>query len=290
MIFEHRSFWMPKDVRNRQGYQDAAEFDASTGIAAIADGASSSLFSGSWAKILTRGVVGNPPDVSDREGFAAWLDELRELWREPIDDSVLAWHQKPKLQDGAHSTLLWIQLTATAAGAQMTSFAIGDCCLFHFRDGKPLRAFPLEKSNLFDATPDMLGSVSKEETPTTFQHLADECRHGDILALCTDALAVWTLGELEAGRDLDWGEFWAMTPDEFEERITELRADDAIRFDDTTLLLLKIVEGEDEAPAGSELDDLVDDVKASIDDVKEKVQETSDRLLKRLRRDRRRRK
>ena len=76
---------------------------------------------------------------------------------ESIDPEALAWHQKPKLAQGAHSTLLWIQLEPDDSDAEPTvklhCWAIGDCCLFHVRDGQVLRAFPMEQSELYTATP-----------------------------------------------------------------------------------------------------------------------------------------
>ena len=62
MYFQSKTFWLAKDASQAEQYQDAFALDAARGIAAIADGVSSSLFSAPWAKILTEAVVAGPPD------------------------------------------------------------------------------------------------------------------------------------------------------------------------------------------------------------------------------------
>ena len=52
MFFEHKAFWLPKDIEHPDEYQDAFAVDEVRGIAAIADGVSSSLFAASWARLL----------------------------------------------------------------------------------------------------------------------------------------------------------------------------------------------------------------------------------------------
>ena len=54
MFFEYRAFSLPKDAENTDGNQDAFAVDQQRGLAAIADGVSSTLFAGSWARILAR--------------------------------------------------------------------------------------------------------------------------------------------------------------------------------------------------------------------------------------------
>lgn len=278
MWFEHRSFWLPKDLQERNAYQDAFDVDPQRGLAAIADGASSSLFSASWAKILTEAVMENPPPVGDPDAFAAWLAGLRRKWREPIDVASLAWHQKPKFEEGAHSTLLWMTLSEPDGegddkprNMRLQGFAIGDCCLFLQRGGVMQRAFPLEESRLFDATPSMLGSVDhRQDGQLQLHRLDDVCQPGDLLALCTDAVAVWALRELEQGRSPDWHRFWSFTPDQFEEMVVRLRDDGAMRYDDATLVLVKLQPPAAATP-GETLDAVIDTVKESIDGIKDGI-------------------
>ena len=72
MRTESRVFWMPKDIGYEGDYEDAFALDEPRGVAAVADGVSSAIFSRQWADILTRAVIAGPPDVSD-ESFWPWL-------------------------------------------------------------------------------------------------------------------------------------------------------------------------------------------------------------------------
>jgi hypothetical protein len=115
MLFSHRTFWLPKDIQEPNGYEDAFEVDEIRGRAAICDGVSTSLFSGRWASILAKAAVSDPPDIYDRTALDEWLRRHREIWATAIDEQSLAWHQKPKLLDGAGSTLLWVEVTGSDA-------------------------------------------------------------------------------------------------------------------------------------------------------------------------------
>src|SRR5581483_9992929 len=104
MRFESRIFWLSKDADESAQYQDAFALDAETGRAAIADGVSSAIFSGPWARLLTLGAVADPPPLEDGGAFQAWLAEKRAAWANGIDASKLTWYQRPKMVDGAMTT------------------------------------------------------------------------------------------------------------------------------------------------------------------------------------------
>jgi hypothetical protein len=248
MFFRHRAFWLPKDVEQEEHYQDAYAADDVKGVAAIADGVSSSLFASSWAQLLVRAAVDQPPTVEDPKALGTWLGRQRQQWRAPIDVEKLAWHQRAKFKDGAFTTLLWVELDAAdVSGAfPMHCHSLGDCCLFHVRDNEVLRAFPYEHSSMFDTTPKMVGSAPGQKgARLEFDTLHDVCRAGDLLMLCTDALAVRLLTQLEAGASLAWDTFWNLTQITYSEYIIRLREQQQIRYDDTTVLILRI--GDDPA-------------------------------------------
>ncbi len=245
MIFESKSLWLAKDAEHVGEYQDAYCVDAERGIAAIADGVSSAIFSRRWAEILTARAVEDPPQVNDREAFAAWLVDPRQQWAASIDPSKLAWHQRSKLQAGAFSTLLAAKVAPAADSADstygLTAWAVGDCNLFHVRDGQMLCSFPIEESAQFGIDPLALGSMDvNRDHLIEFCHIQRECLTDDLLVLATDAIGSWALTEYEAGRTVDWNEFWNMTDDRWASRILDFRQKGEMRVDDATLLLLKI--------------------------------------------------
>lgn len=248
MRFEQRVFQLPKDSEYPDLYQDAWELDAESGRATIADGVSSAIFSGPWARIVTRAVIARPPDFESETDFPEWLAGLRQAWRDGIDFSKLAWHQRPKMVDGAMTTLLWLELTPSipdeipAETYRLRSFAIGDCALFHLRDGELLRMFPVESSADFGLDPSVIGSIDRKlDHLLEFKYIDDECKAGDTIVLCTDPIGLWALNRWEANDPVDWSVYWDMSPAEWEEEIFRLRRASLMRFDDTTLALLRVV-------------------------------------------------
>lgn len=246
MFFEHRAYWLPKDVQDPSRYEDAFEVDAARGLAAICDGVSTTLFSGRWAVLLAKAAVEETPDTRDPERLEAWLTKHRAAWAASVDESALAWHQKPKLLEGAASTLLWVELASSgmqdgvARPLRLRCYAIGDCCLFHVRSGQVLQTFPVLDSASFENNPHVLRSVYKRTDAVALEALESACNPGDLLVLCTDALGAWTMRQLEAGFPLDWEAFWDTTLEDWQRWLLELRQGNQIRYDDSTMLLLRI--------------------------------------------------
>ena len=145
---------LAKDPDYADENQDCFRVDESRGVAAVADGVSSAIFSGLWARILVEAAVDGLPDPEDREAFAPWLAQRREAWSGKIDVSRLAWFQKPKLREGAFSTLLCVRLVAAeedlpadASAWRLRGVAIGDTCLFLVRDGQTPAQVPHPEGN-----------------------------------------------------------------------------------------------------------------------------------------------
>jgi len=244
MLFEHRAFWLPKDVQNPHAYEDAFDVDGVRGLAAVCDGVSSTIFAGRWAAILAKAVVADPPDVVSHDLREAWLKRTRDAWVQSVDESTLAWHQKPKMLDGAGTTLLWIEIATDDAADgiarpyQLRAYSIGDCCLFHVRHGQVLQTFPIQDSARFESNPQVIRSVFKRGDVVEFEAMETQCRPGDLLVLCTDAVASWTMRQLEAGVTLDWNAYWDMPLEEWQQWLIGLRQQNQIRYDDSTAVLL----------------------------------------------------
>ncbi len=256
MLFESRSFWHAKSLEFALEYEDAFEV-GDNGVVAIADGVSSAIFSRAWARILTSAVVEQSPNLSDAEGFRNWLAQRRAEWLQSIDLTKLTWMQRQKLQQvrGAYSTLLWAEFFPWQEADSppdsngplrflLRSFAVGDCCLFHIRDGQLLRRFPLETVDEFAEDPITICSVNlNHDHLLEFHTLEDICLAGDMVFLTSDALAKWIYQELEADRPVAWDEFWNLTEDDWNQRVADLRdlpSDCRMRVDDTTLVMLRL--------------------------------------------------
>jgi hypothetical protein len=248
MRLDSRLLTLAKDPDNPGQFQDAFALDAARGIAAIADGVSSALFSGPWATILTQAVVAAAADPRDPATFAAWLAQCRAAWAASIDTSSLAWFQRAKLPTGAFSTLLWIRILEVAeaeagafGGFRLVGYAIGDTCLFHIRGGDLVRTFPVQTSAELLADPLALGSVDlNRDQLLQFATLDATCYPDDLLVLCTDAMADWALRCYESGTPPEWDKYWQMPEDAWQAEIISLRHHRCMREDDTTLAMLRV--------------------------------------------------
>ena len=262
MRFDTRLFTLAKDPEQPGAYQDACCIDTEHHIAAIADGVSSALFSGPWAAILAEAIVADSPDPKSAEEFAAWLARQRARWAASIDTSSLAWFQKAKLPAGAFSTLLYARVgpaddtrPGAFGGYRLAAFALGDSCLFQVRRGELVRSFPLETSAQFEADPIVLGSVDLgRDHLLEFAFLDEMCYPGDELILCTDAVAEWAARCYEQGEGPVWSDFWQMSEDDWRSGVVWLRQERQMRIDDSTMLMVRVVDervqthAADEAP------------------------------------------
>ncbi len=253
MPFEVRAFQLAKDPEHPAENQDAFAFDSDQGIAAVADGVASAIFSGVWAETLVQATVRQPPDPDNPIQFAAWLAECRRQWTERIDTTGLAWFQKAKLPTGAFSTLLWMQLfpleseqAGSFGGFRLLARAIGDSCLFHVRHGELLRSFPMASAAEFENNPLALGSVDLgRDSLMRFATFDVTCYPDDLLLLTTDAVGEWLYRCVEAGAPPVWSTLWETDATAWGERMDSLRATRDMRYDDATLLALQITNAAD---------------------------------------------
>jgi hypothetical protein len=250
MPFEHRVFSLAKDAEHPDENQDACRIDPARAVAVIADGVATGIFSRRWAEILAAATLASPPDVADEAAFAAWLAEQRRAWSAGIDLDGLTWFQKPKMRQGAFSTLLWVRLDPVETNEpaaepvfRLRARAIGDSCLLHVRAGRVLRTFPIEHSEELDADPVVLGSLDLgRDHLLEFQSLETTCRPGDLVVLCTDAVAHWALKRQEQGDPPRWDRYWGMSGPDWQREIADLRSRREMRYDDATLALLRVVD------------------------------------------------
>jgi len=233
----------PKEGNTEAEYEDAfacGKFggnadngSAGTVVAAVADGASSSVFARQWARLLVSEFTSAP--FVDGEA-AERIALLGFQWREQVASESLPWYAQEKLTQGAHAALLVVWWDAAAL--TWSARAIGDACFFILRGNDLLHAFPLTHSCDFDNRPTLISTETASENapPLPPFHTAEGAfEEGDRFLLMTDALAAWFLAETEAGNAP-----WETLPREqpaFEEWLRERRSDGSMRNDDVTLLI-----------------------------------------------------
>ncbi|WP_033442121.1 protein phosphatase 2C domain-containing protein [Saccharothrix sp. NRRL B-16314] len=257
------SLRVPKHGNTLPECEDAAHVlpvDPGLVLAAVADGASESLLAGEWADLLARSVNDSVLDdecaVRDADRFASALVLAGEAWdgwlasyvaRREADGRPIAWYEEPKLDRGPHATVLAARFAteaSEASGSSGTSWdaaALGDSCLFHVRDDRLVRAFPLESADAFSNSPGLVNAFNRDRELLA-RHVrtaSGRAEPGDRFFLCTDALAAWFLGAADRG-DRPWRELGEFTRsgdlDGFSGWLEGPRAEGVMRNDDVTVV------------------------------------------------------
>ena len=213
---------------------------------AVADGATESAFSRSWAQILARDFVGQPPDLEEDEpdGMEKWLAPRQESWNRLIPWSRIPWHGEAKTRAGALATLLGLTICrkpGPSQGLHWRAVAVGDSCMFLVRQDELFLSFPLDDAAQFDNTPALLCSnpANNGRISDEVQRIEGYCHAGDMIILASDALAAWFLAQNAAGQK-PWQTLLALTQAQWEAWLQSQREAGAIQNDDTTLMIARI--------------------------------------------------
>ena len=236
--------WLPKRGNTAEEYEDAFAGNPRVGRFAVADGATESVFAGSWARLLVEQFIQGPEcEIAE---WVAWVPSVQARWSEGISGRSLPWYAEMKVQQGAFATFLGVQVAATRdRGFAWRAIAVGDTCLFHTRSGELLGAFPIEHSGRFENSPPLVGSRTP---PQTLRERAVQASGtaitNDRLWLMSDAMAQWFLLEHEAG-NRPWEPLEQLltlkeSESVFASWIEGLRDAKRIRNDDVTLLAISL--------------------------------------------------
>ena len=181
------------------------------------------------------------------------MTAAQSSWSDYVGGQNLPWFAEEKVKLGAFAAFLGVTLEKEG---QWRAVAIGDCCLFHARNGELVETFPLAKSADFNNFPYLLGSL-KERNDGVFEQkqtkLDGQWASGDMFLLMSDALACWFLRCVEGGAGaqlIDW--FTALDSHELFQQLvqsqrTHLGPDQVPNMKDDDVTLVKIQVGDDQA-------------------------------------------
>jgi hypothetical protein len=225
---------------------------------AIADGASESSFSAVWAKLLVKSFCKSwdrqPPlelVASDSKDAAAddtlrGFERAAAIWDRCYGARSMPWYAEQKRDMGAYAAFLGLKFDPPDKLPEVgrwAATAIGDACMFQFRHGSLLTAFPIDDADAFTQSPWLF--ASRQSAASQSEHLRllqGEWRAGDEFLLLTDAAACWLLNGLHL-RDADpLGLFRSLrTQRDFEEWVAGQRSDivndrPRLRNDDVTII------------------------------------------------------
>ena len=235
----HRTLAVPRAGAGEAGYEDAVAIWAGGWpvCAAVADGATESVFARAWAEHLAQGLVERAAttDEAFRDALPDWQVEWRAEARGRAEQQP--WYVAAKAAEGAFAALLGLSLHADGT---WRAVSVGDCCLFHVRTGVLEQSWPVEAADAFTNRPALVPSRSDRPVPPP-DTAAGTWQPQDTFLLATDAVAAWLL-------DTSWAEDASSSSrladavtwnDETFHRVVETaRTAGALRNDDATLLVL----------------------------------------------------
>ncbi|CAN5242549.1 hypothetical protein BH10CYA1_BH10CYA1_09080 [soil metagenome] len=188
--------YFPGDLHSQQLYEINHD-QTDVFRASVSDGATDSIFSKLWAQLLAFGYGAGKwaSDItaeSIMEEQGAWLDFLGK--------QQLPWYAEEKAELGAFAAM--VGLTLFDDTKQWTAMALGDCCIFHIRNGECVRSFPISESAAFSNFPLLLCSVADRNSNVfdSKQVILDGTwQTGDQFVLMSDTVACWFISQIENG-------------------------------------------------------------------------------------------
>ena len=204
---------------------------------AVADGATISYDSASWAKLLTQKAVEDPRISSD------WLNATIALHGNGIRRDALPWMKQAAFDRGSFSTLSIVRVDRRLGA--LILFAIGDTNVFVVDRRRISLAFPLTNADQFTNAPLLISSQPAENKDA--EAIISAASHNPIdlrtfrdpLVICiaTDALACWALKQEDPASAL--AVVASMNGSDFLKFVVDERHAGRMRTDDTTLLVMR---------------------------------------------------
>jgi hypothetical protein len=223
----HWTCSVPKSGGDDTDYEDAVSIAAGNWPvrAAVADGATESVYAGLWAEMLVDTLV----DVgADPTALTAAVQARQSEWHAAVQERAAEqpWYVQTKAAEGAFATALVLSVREDGTWA---AAGIGDCCLFHLASDRT-QAWPADDPEAYTNRPALIPSRGGDRIPVP-DSTTGTWTPGDTFLLATDAVAAWLLRV---------GPRSVLAADvSFEAMVEDARDDGTLRNDDATLLILE---------------------------------------------------
>ena len=234
--------------KNQETYSDCADnyaFNIANNRFAISDGVSISFFSEIWSKILTHRYVENSTPLDGN-----FLTQCQKEWQKNIIEIIkqpdVKWFVKAKYNKKEFAAATFIGLQLLEEEQKWTVQSIGDSFLFFIpkdcSDFDKITTYPNEKGFVFDNYPNYLASIGNNHRGKRHISTKKNLEEGTFI-LMTDAIAEWFVKELK--EDVQ-GAVNLLSNIESQEHflqiVQEKRLDDSLKNDDTTILIIEVIE------------------------------------------------
>ena len=220
-------------------YEDAAAFNAVSGFAAVSDGVTSNTSrSDLFSDALVRHFVQGEFYLEKPEERKKWWDICVREWG--VQTFRLIPSMSPEEQSqrdaGSGATFIGFWIDPNKGGYL---YSIGDCYGFWFDGNIHTQTFP--ESTDFNNSPATVNTLQEQSTEK-LTVISFEILPGNMLALCSDALANFLLSQKPWETQPDfWKQMEAMNDSDFGKWSETRKAAGELIDDDYTLLLLRFL-------------------------------------------------
>lgn len=263
MRVELTAFILPHVGDEYSQCADRFSYDEANMSFAIADGVGNSLFPGDWAKLLCDDFVKHP-DMFTEDSKLIREHELIEKWERNRDSRVENLSEDEKFifemglskADFAASTFIGLTLSKNGWECQ----AIGDSYLFVLgKDYELINKVASMDGKDFDNYPEYFASKVGQHNGTIIKREGDY-KGVTCFALMTDALSDWFLSDA-TNQSSKKQLLSILNHQDFEKFINNERQMGNLKDDDTTMLVLKIIQdGKEELILEKKTVDKIDDL------------------------------
>jgi hypothetical protein len=238
-----RHFLMPKSGHSASECEDAIGIGTRTSRFAIADGATEAFDSSNWAKQLAHHWVELGDTLSATE-FWSWLEEEGRALSESWQNLQLPWYAEEKAHSGSFAAFVGVELDLESLPTRWKGIALGDSCMFQFRQSTLLTVMPAMEVDSFSSTPSLSPSRTSLQ-PGVLEKIVvngGELERGDILLLCSDALAAWVLGGIEQGsvKRFSFDRLFNSSETDLGDFFEQERSTGQLKDDDIALVILEV--------------------------------------------------
>ncbi|MCA0375530.1 MAG: protein phosphatase 2C domain-containing protein [Gemmatimonadetes bacterium] len=239
------SLLLPKDGLHPHECEDAIGIRSDLGRFCVADGATESFDSRTWARLLTK-HWSQCNGLTQPHELQSWWKRLGERHTRRWSERPLPWYAEEKAAVGAFATFLGFEVAETTEqGFRWQAVALGDSCLVQLRGGEIVLSFPLDEADEFGSHPQLLPSKPSLQAAVEgeVRCVSGTARSGDAFLLLTDALAAWMLRYSKSEPELTQNFLRLLesaSPESLADLVSNERRSRRLRNDDVAAVLLRL--------------------------------------------------
>jgi hypothetical protein len=233
-----RHFTTPKSGHTLAECEDAIGISDTRQRLAVVDGATEAFDSGRWARQLAETWV-QQSQLLAPEDFWTWLGQQGAHFAAAWSELQLSWYSEEKARAGSFAAFVGVELDLTTA--RWNGIALGDSCFFHFRESELLTTLPAITESSFTSTPVLAPSFTALQ-PNALKEVvtgSGELAVHDVLMLCSDALAAWTISLVHKQR-IPSELFFVANDEEVVSFFNDERTAGRLKDDDLSFIVIEI--------------------------------------------------